>query len=253
MEGHSILCYNHNMSSILIVGKDFPDGLEMAEAFASSGRSVFGVAKAEADINSFESENIFASTWNKSSAVSAHSLIIKAETKLNHIEEVLFYFDTSFFCSKFEIDKTEEISNAVDVMMNAFFYSTSELLKRIDQRKEKILVSFLVREYPSKCEMLNSKAPVSLPAAGIVSAAQQAFISTAETFAANVSERNYLSVLLAKCPLNNDYYKSEKQIAEWLAQSMVSIRAMKNPQSVKQATTWNKVGSKVSTGFSFFK
>ena len=91
MEGHSILCYNHSMSSILIVGKDLPDGLEIAEAFASSGRSVFGVAKSEADVNSFESENIYASTWNKSSAVSAHSLIIKAETKLDKIEEVLFY------------------------------------------------------------------------------------------------------------------------------------------------------------------
>ena len=62
MEGHSILCYNQSMSSILIVGKDLPDGLEMAEAFASSGRSVFGVAKSEADVNSFESENIYAST-----------------------------------------------------------------------------------------------------------------------------------------------------------------------------------------------
>lgn len=253
MEGHSILCYNQSMSSILIVGKDLPDGLEMAETFASSGRSVFGVAKSEADVNSFESENIYASTWNKSSAVSAHSLIIKAETKLDKIEEVLFYFDTNYFCSKFEIDKTEEISNAVDVMMNSFFYSTSELLRRIDQKKEKIIVSFLVREYPSKYEMLTSKSPVSVPAAGIVSAAQQAFISIAETFAASVGEKDYLSVLLAKCQINNEYYKNEKQIADWLAQSMVSIRAMKNPQTVKQASTWNKVGSKVSTGFSFFK
>lgn len=253
MERHSIICYNLPMSSILIVGKDLPDSLDFAERFAAAGRNVYGVARSDAETDSFESENIFCSTWNKSSAVSAHSLIIKAETKLNSIEEVLFYFDTNYFCSKFEIDKTEEISNAVDTMMNSFFYSTSELLKRIDQKKEKILVSFLVKEYPSKCEILTSKTAVSVPASGIVSAAQQAFISTAETFAANINERNYLSVLLARCPVNNEFYKNERQIADWLSQSMVSVRAMKNPQTVKQATTWNKVGAKVQTGFSLFK
>lgn len=241
------------MSNILILGKDLPDGLEMAEALAATGRNVFAAAKSQADENSFESENIFGATWNKSSAVSAHSLLIKAETKLNNIEEVLFYFDTSYFCSKFEIDKTEEISSAVDTMINSYLYAASELLKRIDQKKEKILVSFLLREYPSKAEMINAKNSISVPASGIVSAAQSAFISIAENFATGIADRNYLSVLLARCSMNNEMYKRERQIAEWLSQSMVSVRAMRNPQSVKQAVTWNKAGSKVSTGFSLFK
>ncbi len=241
------------MSSILILGKDLPDSLELAETFAASGRNVFGVAKSEAEVNSFEAENIFSTTWNKSSAVSAHSLIIKAETKSDKIEEILFYFDTQYFCTKFEIDKTEEISNAMDVMVNSFLYSSSELLKRIDQKKEKILVSFLIKEYPSKYEMLTTKSGISVPASGIVSLSQQAFISIAENFAANVNEREYLSVLLAKCSINNELYKNEKQIAQWLSQSMISVRAMKNSQTVKQATTWNKVGGKVQTGFSLFK
>ena len=253
MERHSIICYNLDMSSILIIGKDFPDGLEMAEAFASCGRKVFGITKSAADIANFESENIFASTWNKSSAVSAHSMLIKAETKLDKIDEVLFYFDTNYFCTKFEIDKTEEISNAVDTMINSYLFSTSELLKRIDQKKEKILVSFLLREYPSKYEMLASKSAVSVPASGIVSAAQQAFISIAENFAAATADRTYLSVLLSKCNLTNEYYKNEKMTGQWLAQSMISVQAMKNPQTFKQAANWYKVGGKVQTGFSLFK
>lgn len=241
------------MSNILLIGKDLPDSLELAESLAASGRTVFGIAKSETEAVNFESENIFATTWNKSSAVSAHSVLIKAETRCEKIDEVLFYFDANYFCSKFELDKTEEISSAVDMMINSYLYASSELLKRIDQLKEKILVSFIVKEYPSKVEMLSSKAPVSVPASGIVSTAQAAFVSMAENFATNVADRQYLSVMLGNCNVSNELYKNEKVIGDWTATGLTSVRAMKNPQTVKQAVTWNKVGGKVQTGFSLFR
>ena len=132
------------MSNTLFIGKDLPDGLSFAEALADSGRSVFSTAKSEADASKFESEKIFATTWNKSSAVSAHSVIIRAETKLEALDEVIFYFDASHFCSQFELDRTEDLSNGIDTMISGFLFSTNELLKRIDQCKEKISVLFLV-------------------------------------------------------------------------------------------------------------
>lgn len=241
------------MSNILLIGKDLPDSLEMAESLAASGRTVFGIAKSETEAVNFESENIFATTWNKSSAVSAHSVLIKAETKCERIDEVLFYFDASYFCSKFELDKTEEISSAVDMMINSYLYASSELLKRIDQLKERVLVSFFVKEYPSKVDMISSKTPVSVPASSIVSAAQAAFISLAENFATNVGERQYLSVMLGTCNVANELYKNEKLIGDWIATGITSVKAMKNPQTVKQAVTWNKAGGKVQTGFTLFK
>ena len=241
------------MSSILLIGKDLPDSLELAESLAASGRTVFGIAKSEAEAVNFASENIFAATWNKSSAVSAHSVLIKAETKCEKINGVLFYFDASYFCSKFELDKTEEISTAVDMMINSYLYASNELLKRIDQLKENIQVAFLVKQYPSKIEMLSSKAQVSVPASGIVNTAQSAFISIAENFATNVADRQYLSVMLAECNITNELYKNEKLIGDWISAGLTSIKAMKSPQTVKQAVTWNKVGGKVQTGFSLFR
>lgn len=230
-----------------------PDGLELAEAFAETGKNVYTITKSEIDSNKFESEKIYSSTWNKSSAISAHSLIIKAETKLETIDEVLFYFDANYFCSKYELDKSEDISSAVDQMINAYLYSTTELLKRIDQRKNKILVSFLLREYPSRLDAISSKSAITLPSSAIVSAAQQAFISIAESFTTNINDRNYLSVLLANCNISNDLYKNEKSLAVWLAASMEALKEQKNPQTLKQASTWNKAGSKISSGFSLFK
>ena len=247
------MCYNYAMANTLIIGKELPDGLSFAEALADSGRSVFATAKNEADASKFESEKIYSATWNKSSAVSAHSVIIKAETKLETIDEVVFYFDASSFCTQFELDRTEDLSNGIDAMISSFVFSATELLKRIDQRKEKITVLFLLKEYPSKYDMISSKTAGIVPASTIVSAAQAAFCAIAESFSTNVADREYLSVILSKCSYSNELYKNEDSIADWTVSALNSINAMKNPQSVKQACVWNKVGGKLSSGFALFR
>ena len=172
---------------------------------------------------------------------------------IEKIDEILFYFDANTFCSRYELDKSEEIASAVDSMINGYLYSICELLKRLDQKKEKVLVSFLLREYPSKLDSLAAKNTMTIPASTVVCAAQAAFISMAESFSTNISDRNYLSVFLAKCSPGNELYKNEKLIADWLSSSMTTVEEMKNPQTVKQAAIWNRVGSKISTGFSLFK
>lgn len=247
------MCYNECMSNTLFIGKDLPDGLAFAEALADSGRSVFGTAKSEADAAKFESEKIFATTWNKSSAVSSHSVIIRAETRLENLDEAVFYFDASSFCSQFELDRTEDISNGIDTMISGFIYAGTELLKRIDQRKEKVSVVFLIKEYPSKYDMISSKVSGIVPASTVVSAAQAAFGAIAESFATNVADRDYLSVVLGKCAYSNEFYKNEDGIADWTVSVLNSLKTLKNPQSVKHACTWNKVGAKVSTGFALFR
>ena len=241
------------MSNTLLIGKDLPDSLAFAEVLADSGRSVFGTAKSEADAAKFESEKIYASTWNKASAVSAHSVIIQAETKLESFDEVVFYFDAANFCTQFELDRTEDLSNGIDSMISSFLYASTELLKRLDQRKEKASVLFLIKEYPSKYEMLSSKTAGLVPASTVVSAAQAAFCAIAENFATNVADRDYLSVVLAKCGFTNDFYKNEDGIADWVVSALNTVKTLKNPQTVKQACNWNKVGGKLSTGFSLFK
>ena len=215
------------MSNTLLIGKDLPDGLGFAEVLADSGRSVFGTAKSEADAAKFESEKIYATTWNKASAVSAHSVIIQAETKLESFDEVVFYFDAANFCTQFELDRTEDLSNGIDSMISSFLYASTELIKRLDQRKEKASVLFLIKEYPSKYEMLSSKTAGLVPASTVVSAAQAAFCAIAENFATNVADRDYLSVVLAKCGFTNDFYKNEDGIADWVVSATGTRWAVK--------------------------
>ena len=59
------------MSDILFIGKDLPDSLDFSEELIKNKRKVFTIAKSETETSNFEAENIFSTTWNKSSAIKA--------------------------------------------------------------------------------------------------------------------------------------------------------------------------------------
>ena len=242
------------MADILIVGKDLPDNLDFAEAFVAT-RKVFGVARDESEVQNFDAQGIMAATWNRASAISSRSLIIKAETKLEQLDEFVLLFDSYWFSTRFELDRTEDVTVAVETMITSFQYFVNELMLRLEQRKDPVTVAFVAKTYPSKAEILQSgNKNINLhPTSNIVNAAQQAFISLAENFATLVSDRQYLSVLLAKCDQTNELFNSDKQLGNWVKESIGAIEGFKNRQSVKQACTWVKAGGKVSNGFNLFK
>ena len=242
------------MSDILFIGKDLPDSIDFAEGLASINRNVFTTTKNETEAGNFAAENIFSATWNKTSAISARAYLIKAETKFPEINEYLFYFDSYYYSTKFDLDKTEYVTAATDSLISSYQLFINELLTRLEQKKEPSVLAFVAKTYPSKYEVLhNGTKGVNIhPASNIVSAAQEAFLSLAENTSTLVGERPYLSVLLSKCDYTNEFFSSEKQLASWLAQGIDSIKGMKNHQTAKQAGTWVKAGAKIPTGLSLF-
>lgn len=242
------------MSDILFIGKDLPDSIDFAEGLVSINRNVFTTTKDETEAENFAAENIFSATWNKTSAISARSFLIKTETKFPDINEYLLYFDSYYYSTKFELDKTEYVTAATDSLISSYQLFINELLSRLEQKKEPSVIAFMAKTYPSKYEVLhNGTKGVNIhPASNIVSAAQEAFLSLAENTSTLVGERPYLSVLLSKCDYTNELFSSEKQLASWLAQGIDSIKGMKNHQTAKQAGTWVKAGAKIPTGLSLF-
>ena len=118
------------MSDILFIGKDLPDSIDFAEGLASINRNVFTSTKDETEAENFAAENIFSATWNKTSAISARSFLIKAETKFPDINEYLFYFDSYYYSTKFELDKTEYVTAATDSLISSYQLFINELLYR---------------------------------------------------------------------------------------------------------------------------
>ena len=242
------------MSDILFIGKDLPDSIDFAEGLSKNNRNVFTTTKDDSQAENFAAENIFSSTWNKTSAISAGAFLIKAETKFTDINEYLFFFDSYYYSTKFELDRTEYIMEATDSLISSYQLFLNELLARLEQKKEPAVIAFMAKTYPSKYEVLhNGTKGVNIhPASNLVNAAQAAFLSLAENTSTLVGERPYLSVLLSKCDYTNELFSNEKQLAVWIAQGIDSIKGMKNHQTAKQAGTWVKAGAKIPTGLSIF-
>ena len=68
-----------------------------------------------------------------------------------------------------------------------------------------------------------------------------------------MSDKPYLSVMLAKCDHTNELFSSDKQLGTWVKECINAMEGFKSRQSVKQACSWVKAGGKVSNGFSLFK
>ena len=243
------------MSNVLFVGKDLPDCLDFAEALAKTGRKVFTTEKLNAETSNFDSANIFKCTWNRSSAISSRALIINAEAKLQPVDEYIVYFDSVYYNAKFNFDRTEDLSQAIDSTISSYQFFINELLFRLEQKKDQATIVFLVRTAPSKAELIKNpgKTPNLHGSTNIVNAAQSAFISFAENIATLVNDKPYLSVMLGQCTMQNELYNNEKEIAQWVCQSIDTIKAQKKHQNAKQALTWVKAGGKVPTGFLLFK
>mgnify|MGYP007101832641 CR=1 FL=1 len=243
------------MSNVLFVGKDLPDSLDFAETLSKNNRKVFVTEKLNSEVSNFDSANIFKSPWNRSSAISSRALIINAESKIQPVDEFIIYFDSYYYASKFSLDRTEDLPMAIDTCISGYQFFVNELLFRLEQKKEPSVIVFLVRTAPSKAELINNtkKNPNLRGTSNIVCAAQAAFISFAESIATLVNDKSYLSVLLSQCSTQNDLYNNEKELAEWVCQSIDTLKNQKNHQTVKQALNWVKAGAKISSGFSFFK
>lgn len=233
------MMYNLNMAKMLLIGKDIPEGYDFAKGLAGAENQVF-CAESDSNTDSGDlNERIFTASWNKASAISAHSLLIKAETRLETIENVIFYFDADYLSSRFLDNSTDEISTAIDTMITPFLYITAELLRRAEQKGSKLCAGFIVKNLRPE------------QTSGIVKIAEAAFCQLAENFAQNVSDRDYLRVFLAKSSALTEAVAGEAALGEWAAKALGDISDKK--QSVKQATAWNKAGAKLGAGFPFFK
>lgn len=240
MEAVQFVLYNEAMSNILLIGKDLPDGIDFAKALLQDENTVFAAESDSSTASDDFDEKISTASWNKSSAISAHSFLIKAETKLQGLKNVILYFDADYFSNLFADGRTTDIASAIDTMITPFLYITDELLKRADQKKERLTVAFLIKNQDEE------------KTSGIVSIAQAAFCQLAQNFCKNIASREYLRVFLAKHMTASDNISSEAQLAVWMLRGMDSA-AETSRQSEKQAATWVKAGAKTGKAFPFFK
>lgn len=241
--------------NILIAGKDLPSSADFAESFAVANYGVVVAGKIE-DNNSISPSGVIVAPWNKTSAVSARSLMIHAETVLGSLENVVLYFDAPQFSAQFNSFTIDECPKAMDIMISGFQYLAIEALTRMEQHRHNGKIIFILKTHPTMSDTIHSatlRNSTSAPANPFVAAAEAAFATFAENIIAYTTDKQNISVLLVTGDTQNETMQKDNNLATWLASYLDAYDSLKTKPSAKNSLTWIKAGAKNPGSFSLFK
>ncbi|MCR5047015.1 MAG: hypothetical protein K6A42_10595 [Treponema sp.] len=249
--------------SLLIAGKDLPDGSDFVDGAEVKMRKIAVTAAKGA--KPAASANISAFEWLRTSPINARTLVLNAETEFDKIDEAVLYFDESYYSAKFNLLTPQECSQGIDEALLGYQYLTLELLSRFEKKysmnaglEEKSLapkLAFLIKRSCSEYEATKNpslRSTIPMASGPIVAAAAQAFQAFAENIAAIYGAREYVTILLARGDLTNESASRDRNLGEWICSYMDEVDNQKNKLSLKQSLNWIKTGAK-GPGFSLFR
>ncbi len=228
----------------LIAGKEYPFCEDFANYIVNSGNKVMVTV-----LDNDAAANPEASTvWNRSSPISARSLVLETETTLGDIDTSFLIFDTSLYVNDFEKMTIEVISRALDSLFAGYMYVTLELLERIS-KKGSGNICFILKKHSSLQEAIKTqKRTDTLPAGPLVDAAASAFRSFAEGIAVKYASAP-IGIQLVECLNGID---ESTELYPWLL-SFVESASKKPVVEAKLAGKWLQPGAKANSGWQLFK
>lgn len=243
--------------TILIAGKNIPDGSDFASSLSVKGRTVITTTSPEQNAETITENGYTAVPWNRASALSARSLILSCMNVSNHLDEVVLYFDEAQCAVDFNHATATETARIIDELIVGYQYLVSEAVARFEQKKlrnEPISMGKLIFIYkvnPSQSDAavnptLRASATLSSPH---IAASAAAFKAFAENTAALHAESDTVYPLLVICDASMEVSHRDNTLASWLADYINSIDELKKRPAAKQLVSWVKAGTKKAGGF----
>ena len=255
---------------MILAGKDAPAGTKFADGLADSGRFV-AVTKADSENDTDagqrqqkllgKASGVAEIPWNKSSPISAKTLLLTTESIFGKADEAVLYFDEEFYASKANSLTIEECAKTADSLILSFQYLALELLARFEHafssNGEKKSLVFLLKDGPSvsdAAKIPGLRSGTYAIASPVIAAAAAAFAAFAENLASLYSDSTFVNIILARGDRSSDIVSSELQLAKWLSDYLDSA------ENHKKSGQWVKIGAKITpppapqqtSGFSFF-
>ena len=261
--------------TVLIAGKDSPDGKKLADGFAFTGRQIALTSadlsdayeddvsddekKASLDaydeVKSIEAKSGMCTyEWNRSSPVSARTLILQTENTYSRLDEVILYFDEEWFASQEDKIDSERIARAADEMVLGFQYLAMESLARFEKKNSASnpgTLVFLLKEGYTASDALKTPAlrnGLSAIASPVVAAAEASFTAFAENLTALYGDMPYVNIVLVREEKSGDTSLSDEALGKWLGNYLEAVENLKTKTPAKKALQWVKSGSKAPSG-----
>ena len=233
--------------NIILAGKEFTKNSDLEKIAQTLGLNPFVTTQYFEESNTkIISTN---TTWNRSSPISAHSVIINAENYFGQIDGAVLFFDSLAYDKIFVHNTLDEFTRATDELILGYNYLTLELLRRFSEHKQGKLF-FVIQKQESLADNLKNPQKQQSPQQNlglITSMAQSAFKSFAENIAAlNFNPNgNFVYLLEVSSEI------SEEEIISWIATKMnEDLPVYKNP---KNAVTWQSTENKSKFQIPFMK
>lgn len=255
--------------TILIAGKNMPEAGNFTEGIAFSGRNIIvsgniadseetkrlTIAERKANQAAYEEEKaqearsgMCTIEWNKSSPLSARSLVLQTATIFGRMDEAVLYFDEEWYASKAEKMDSEEIVRGCDDMIAGYQYLALEVLNAFQRRETsegKGRLVFLLKETPNRIDVLKNPAvkdglsPIASP---LVAAGAAAFASFAENIAAVCSDSIFVDVIIVRGDSSMEGFRRDDETGRWLS-SYLDAYVSPDPMGRKEIS-WVRPGEK---------
>lgn len=247
--------------TILIAGKEYPEGSELASGAVLQGNTV--VITSNPVVTEIKpEEGVTTVNWNKISALSSRSLIISALNVNGHLDEAVLVFDEEFLAPKYGNPGASESNRAFDELILSYQFLTTELLLRYNQRKNAGLESkpgkivFVYKSNMSEAQVVANpglRTGSRTLSKSLVAAAGAAFKAFAENMAASVCETDDVIPVLVECDPQNETARKDSTLMKWLCEYLDQIDNLKKTLTPKQKVSWVKAGTKSPGGFGLFR
>ncbi|MBQ9237820.1 MAG: hypothetical protein IJ191_00670 [Treponema sp.] len=241
--------------AVLCVGKDLPEGNDFADALITAGYAVAATYAAEAVPGRSAQERLVALKWNRTSPISARSIVLETENAFAAFDAVVLYFDAPFLSAEFTSCTVEDVSHALDALIAGFQYVATESLARFLQKQRSGTVVFVLKTHPSLADAARSpsvRQSTIHPAGPLVAAAQAAFSAFAENYAVLAADRRCASVVLVQTTAQSETGAQDASLAAWLA-DYLATNAEKNKSPARVVPVWIKAGAKSAGLFARFR
>ncbi len=267
------MCYTRFMSkTILIAGKNMPEAGNFTDGVAFSGRNIIvsgtiadseetrklTIAERKANQEAYEEEKaqeaksgMCTIEWNKSSPLSARSLVLQTTTIFGRMDEAVLYFDEEWYASKAEKMDSEEIVRGCDEMIAGYQYLALEILNAFQRRETsegKGKLVFLLKETPNRIDVLKNpsvKDGLSPIASPLVASGAAAFAAFAENMAAVCTDSIFVDVVIVRGDSTMEGFRRDDETGRWLCSYLDSIDSSSTGgTSERRDVSWVRPGEK---------
>lgn len=244
-------------NTLLIAGKELPAANDFAGALSLAGYNV--AITAQADGQAKKTGSLFTVPWNRSSAISARSVLLQTENEFETVDTAVLYFDGAVYAPQFAALSPEECSRSLDVMASGYEHLAIECTARFEQKRVQGRMIFIYRPHPTVADIVRGTTNMSVvsPCGPFVAAAMASFRAFAENIAAFIGDRPNTDVYLVSCDdVRSEVYNKDSMLALWLNEYLAMTE--KRPKRDKdkrshQAVQWVKAGSKGYGIFPFLR